>query len=95
MAASLWTLDKPRQVVIAGEPADPRTKALIAERNRHFLPNAITILVSDKTRDRLAERLPFVRDMRPIDGGAAAYVCENYTCRLPVNDVSALAGLLT
>jgi uncharacterized protein YyaL (SSP411 family) len=29
-----------------------------------------------------------------VDGKPAAYVCENFTCKAPVTDPKALAGLL-
>jgi uncharacterized protein YyaL (SSP411 family) len=32
--------------------------------------------------------------MKPVDGKAAAYVCENFTCKKPVTDATALAALL-
>ena len=28
--------------------------------------------------------------MKPVDGKAAAYVCENFTCKAPVTDPKAL-----
>ena len=28
--------------------------------------------------------VPLLRDRGPVDGQAAAYVCEHFTCRLPV-----------
>ena len=30
----------------------------------------------------------------PVDGAAAAYVCEHFTCRRPVTEPEALAALL-
>jgi uncharacterized protein YyaL (SSP411 family) len=30
-----------------------------------------------------------------IGGAATAYVCQNYVCKLPVNDPSALAGQIS
>ena len=34
----------------------------------------------------LGERLEFIRAAGPVDGKPAAYVCENFACRLPVTD---------
>jgi uncharacterized protein YyaL (SSP411 family) len=33
--------------------------------------------------------------MTAIDGKATAYVCENFTCKEPLNSPQALAALLT
>ena len=38
--------------------------------------------------------VPLLAGRGLVDGGAAAYVCRNFTCRLPVTDPAALrAGL--
>ncbi|MBI3678850.1 MAG: thioredoxin domain-containing protein [Acidobacteria bacterium] len=85
LAAYMFTLARPKQIVIAGD-----AQAMLAEIRRRFLPHAITLLAGES----LAEWLPAVRDMRPVDGKAAAYVCENFTCQLPATDVGELARLL-
>jgi uncharacterized protein YyaL (SSP411 family) len=30
--------------------------------------------------------IPLLRDRTPVDGKAAAYVCENFSCNLPVTE---------
>jgi uncharacterized protein YyaL (SSP411 family) len=42
----------------------------------------------------LAARVPELAAMRPADGRAMAYVCEDFTCRQPVHDAAALRVLL-
>jgi competence protein ComEA len=43
----------------------------------------------------LAAKLEEMKEMRPIDGKAAAYVCENFTCKAPVTLTEELRKLLT
>ncbi len=38
--------------------------------------------------------MPEVAQMGPVEGAAAAYVCENLACRLPVKTVEELGALL-
>ena len=38
--------------------------------------------------------VPLLRDRAPVDGQAAAYVCERFTCQLPVLSADALAKSL-
>jgi uncharacterized protein YyaL (SSP411 family) len=42
----------------------------------------------------LLETVPMLKDRGPLDGKAAAYVCENYTCKLPTSDPETLGRLL-
>jgi uncharacterized protein YyaL (SSP411 family) len=39
--------------------------------------------------------IPLLRDRTPVDGRAAAYVCEHFACRLPVTTAEDLHGALT
>jgi uncharacterized protein YyaL (SSP411 family) len=44
--------------------------------------------------DAAGSRVELIRDRVAIDGVAAAYVCENFACELPVADAAALGDLL-
>lgn len=76
-------LSPPRQVVIAGRRDDVATAALIGEVRKRFLPDMAILLVEDGARD-----------MKPVGGKPAAYVCENFVCQLPVTEPGKLAELL-
>ncbi len=87
-------LSKPVQVVLAGSPAQVRAFA-IALREK-FRP-ALTLLYADGGEGQawLAEKLPYLREVRPGAGEkAAAYVCSDYACQLPVYRVEDLLDLL-
>jgi uncharacterized protein YyaL (SSP411 family) len=88
------TLGEPRQIVIAGDRDSAATRALISEVHRHFVPNKVLLLADGGEGQRyLEEKLESLRGMKPIHGKSAAYVCENFTCKAPVTDAKALAGL--
>ena len=85
------SLSKPRQIVLAGERDSDSFLALSSEVHRRYLPNKLLLLAGDQF---LAERLPELREMKPIEGKATAYVCENFVCRAPVSDPAELRALL-
>jgi uncharacterized protein YyaL (SSP411 family) len=87
-------LGKRRQIVIAGKRCAADTHALIAEVRRHFLPDTALILADGDSQSYFGEKLEAIRDMRPIHGKAAAYVCENFACQAPVTEPVALGELL-
>ena len=75
----------PRQIVIAGDFDSPKTKALLAEVHRHFLPNKV-LLLADGARGPgvIGEKNEAVRAMSMVGGKPTAYVCENFACKAPV-----------
>jgi len=89
-----FALSKPQQIVIAGDRTRQDAQALLAVVNQRYLPNKILLLVDGTDGKQLAGWLPFIEGMHPIDGKATAYVCENYTCKLPTSDPERLARLL-
>jgi uncharacterized protein YyaL (SSP411 family) len=89
------SLSKPRQVVIAGSKDAEETRAFLREVHQRYLPNKILFLADDAEGSAfLQERLPALREMKPIAGKPTAYVCENFTCQAPVNDPTELRALL-
>jgi uncharacterized protein YyaL (SSP411 family) len=85
----------PRQIVIAGDRESPATAAMLRTVRERFLPERSLFLVdSEETRARLASAQPALAAIAPIDGKPAAYVCENFTCKLPVTEAARMAELL-
>ncbi len=90
-----FSLSKPKQIVIAGKKDGADTRALVAEMHQHFLPDTITLLADGAEGQKfLGEKLAEVRQMQPIEGKAAAYVCENFNCKAPVSTPGELRKLL-
>ncbi|MGB5106355.1 MAG: thioredoxin domain-containing protein [Candidatus Zixiibacteriota bacterium] len=94
--AADFMLHQPREIAVVGKPNDPATKELIREIYSTYLPNrVIALLIPAKLEASTAANLiPLLRERAMIDGKPAAYVCENFTCRLPVTSSSALAAQL-
>jgi hypothetical protein len=86
----------PRQeIVIAGNPAADDTKRMLKLIHSKFLPSAVTMLHQQGQAGEQIERLiPFIDAQRMIDNAATAYVCENYVCNQPVNDLAKLKKIL-
>ena len=86
---------EPKQIVIAGHPGQPDTRALLRTVHARFLPGEILLLADGGDDQReLARRLPFLESMAMMDGHATAYVCQDGACQLPTTDPAALAKLL-
>jgi uncharacterized protein len=94
MAAYLFYRNSPKQIVLRGERDDERTQALLAELNRHFIPNRVVLLADASNRERLAAIAPALHALQADGADPAAYVCEHFTCQLPVTEAGALRPLL-
>ena len=81
LVALMLSTGKPMEIVLAG-PREGLDDMLRVIRGR-FLPNAAVMLTSE------APTL-----MPGVDDGPTAYVCENYTCQLPVTTATELEKLL-
>lgn len=50
-------------------------------------PTSVVLLADGGiNQSYLAERLSFLENVAPIDNKATAYVCSEFTCKLPVTD---------
>ena len=95
MAAVNFYLDKPKQILIAGQRNSPDTTAILREVHKRFIPNKILVLADGgPAHQRLNASLEILDSLRQVDGKATAYVCEDYVCKLPTNDVAVVARLL-
>jgi uncharacterized protein YyaL (SSP411 family) len=85
----------PQQIVVAGKPGGGRTQELLGEIRKRFLPHSIVLLADGaEGQNFLAEKNEAIQAMRPVDGKPAVYICENFTCKAPVTEVTELRGLL-
>jgi len=82
---------KPTQVVIAGSRGKDDTEALLRVIDTAF-DRARFILLADGAENQayLAKNLSFLETVTPLDGKATAYVCYDFTCKMPVTDPKAL-----
>jgi uncharacterized protein YyaL (SSP411 family) len=91
-----FSLSKPKQVVIAGEPGAPDTRDMLLIVRRRFLPGKVLFLADGAAGQRqLSKWLPFFASVSRKGGRATAYVCEDYVCKLPTTDVKVFELQLT
>jgi uncharacterized protein YyaL (SSP411 family) len=96
LAAALdFSLSKPKQVIIAGDPAATDTKAMLRLVHARFIPNKVLLLADGGAgQEQLARWLSVIGNITRRNGRATAYICEDYVCRLPTSDLAVAAQLL-
>jgi uncharacterized protein YyaL (SSP411 family) len=83
------------EVAIVGDPGADDCRALVDAYRSLYLPHAVLLLVpTGEAGDKVRDLAPYAEAFTPIEGKAAAYVCRNFACELPVTDPEDLARLL-
>jgi uncharacterized protein YyaL (SSP411 family) len=84
--SAYFSLHPPKEIAIAGKKGSEDTKSLLRAIHSCFVPNRIIALIDpeDAEASRFSERIPLLAGRNLVNGKAAAYVCENFTCKLPV-----------
>ena len=87
------SLTPSREVVIAGDPADPTTQAMVEVAGS--VSDATVMLRTPENADQLARIAPFTAALVPPDGRATAFVCTGFSCDRPVTSPDALRSRLS
>jgi uncharacterized protein len=89
LQAMHFHFSRPREVAFVGD----QLEELAAVARRRFHPTVVLAGMRPGDKEAL-DALPLLRGREPVDGRPAAYVCENFECRLPVTDPAELEELL-
>jgi len=96
LSALNFLLGPTQEIVIAGNADAADTQQMLELIRRKFLPNAIILLhQQEKTDSAIDKTIPFIKNLTAIEGKATAYVCENYACNRPVNNIADLDKMLS
>ena len=82
-----------REVAVVG-PADG-VAALVGVVREQRRPGLVLAAGDGDPDGEAARTVPLLAGRPPVDGQAAAYVCERFACKAPVIDPGALRGLLS
>ncbi|HUA27306.1 MAG TPA: thioredoxin domain-containing protein [Streptosporangiaceae bacterium] len=90
----------PAEIAVVGPPGDERTDSLHRMALYAAPPGAVIALGTfgggqdDGGQADGAAAVPLLAGREPVNGAAAAYVCRDFTCRLPVTDPEQLRAEL-
>jgi uncharacterized protein YyaL (SSP411 family) len=83
------------EVVIAGDPQAGDTGKMLRTVQQEFIPNKVVIFVpAGSDSSDIKHIAPFTRNQSTIEGKATAYVCVNYTCKLPTTNLYTMLSSL-
>lgn len=82
------------EVLIVGDPDSNESEKILDKLNSLYIPNKVVLFISDGDRERLNKIAPYTSNYEKVDNKTTVYVCRNYTCSLPTNDVDEMEKLL-
>ncbi len=76
----------PQEIAIVGQKDAADTKRLLKAIHGRFLPHRVIAFLDPNSveAERLSKKMPILAGRTLVQGKAAAYVCHNFTCQLPV-----------
>ena len=79
---------KPNQIAIVGNGTDESVENFRKIAHSTYHPGMMMFCFKNKkNQKRVAEILPTIGQMAPIEGKATAYVCSDFTCKAPTADL--------
>ena len=83
-----FALSKPKEIAIIGEPGQGDVNEMLEVMRSAYRPFQVTAVGGEDSG------VPLLAGRTQLGGKATAYVCENFTCKQPVNEVGKLRELL-
>jgi uncharacterized protein YyaL (SSP411 family) len=83
------------EIIIIGDLNSSKNKQILQALNSRFIPNKIVILKKyEDIRTAKADIFDYLQDFKMINKKPTIYVCSNYTCKVPTNDIETMLDLL-
>jgi uncharacterized protein YyaL (SSP411 family) len=87
LQALSYTLAKPKEIAIVGDPDSADTQALLRIARDGYRPFQVIALGAQDTQ---AAAIPLLQDRGLVKGRAAAYVCRDFACQAPITEQEVL-----
>lgn len=95
LAALDFAVGPASEVVITGDSQADDTKAMLAALRQEFIPDKTVIFRPGEIElPEIIRLVEYTRYLSSTDGRATAYVCQNYSCKLPTTDTGKMLELL-
>ncbi len=84
------------EIVVAGDPEKDDTKRFISVLRTACLPTVTWAVINPGDPDpHLMNLIPHARDVKTVDGKAAAYICRDFVCLAPTVDPEEMCQILS
>ena len=90
-----YSFSKPMQIVLAGDKKHSFVLEMLDEIHSRFQPRKV-ILFADGSKDQqfLSQYVHFYEDLPADEKDPKVYICQNYSCEMPISDIQKLKRTL-
>jgi uncharacterized protein YyaL (SSP411 family) len=85
------------EIVIVGQPNAGDTLKMLAALQNTYLPDSVVIFIptdDQKATSEIIGLAPYTRTMKALNNRSTAYVCQDFVCKLPTNNVKQMLANL-
>lgn len=94
MSALDFGIGPSHEIVIVGDPKAKDTESMLKALRKQFIPNKVVLLKPIGEASAITSIAEFTKGQSALNGKATAYVCKNYICHFPTNDIDKMLELL-
>ncbi|HWQ29865.1 MAG TPA: thioredoxin domain-containing protein [Negativicutes bacterium] len=96
LMALLFAGSKAGEIVIVGDRNEKSTQRMLEAANKRFLPFTTVVLKdAEALQEGVAAIVPYTEGQIMMADRTTAYICENFSCRAPVTDISEFEGIMS
>ena len=81
------------EIVVVGDRTADATKKMIESINSEYVPNKIVIL-KDSEDEKIVKIVDILQNYHQINEQPTVYVCKNFVCKQPTNDITKIFEML-
>ncbi|MFZ5352810.1 MAG: thioredoxin domain-containing protein [Bacillota bacterium] len=93
MLSFLIMVSGTREIILIDKAKTNEIDKMIQAMNEEYIPFAVSLFYSEE-HSELKQLVPYIENYKTVDDKATAYVCRNYACQSPTNDISRFTELL-
>ncbi len=85
-----------KEIVLTGDRYSDTSELMINAIYGTDIPNRVIAFryIEGIDAEKTVQLIPYTKDQLPVKGKTTAYVCENYSCGLPVTNIADLINIL-
>lgn len=90
-----YALQSNYEVVVVGNLADNETISMLNTIKREFVPNKVLLFKPSGVEEpEISKIAKYTSDYKSINDKPTAYICRNYSCKIPTTDINKVIELL-